>query len=119
MPFTFRFRLIFLIPLIALQACVGPFAALGTTGTAAASSVGTSATAAAVANPATAASIATTATTGKSPLEHVASAATKKECSFFNVFSGKSVCQDVVMPKVTDYSTPLTKPENPSTAGSQ
>jgi hypothetical protein len=119
MPFIPWIRLLLVVPFISLQACIGPLAVLGSSGTAAASAAGTSATTAAVANPATAASIASTVTTGKSPLEHVASAATKKECSFLNPLSGKPVCQEVVIPKVTDYSTPLTPPQNPDVAGSK
>jgi hypothetical protein len=81
-------------------------AVIGSTSTAAASTVGT----AAVANPSTAVSLASTATTGKSPLEHAASAATKKECSFFNVIGSKPICIEVVPPKVTDKSEPLKGP---------
>ncbi len=86
-----------------LIGCAAPLVALTSTGSAAASTAGT----AAVANPATAASVASTATTGKSPLEHAASAATKKECSFFNPLSAKPICIDVVIPTVTDKSEPL------------
>jgi hypothetical protein len=75
-----------------------------------ASSVGT----AAVANPSTAASLASTAATGKSPLEHAASVATKKECSFFNVFDSKPICIEVVLPKVTDNSMPILGPADTS-----
>lgn len=93
-----------------VQGCAAPLAALGTTSTAAASSAGTTVTTAAVANPMTATSLASTATTGKSPLEHAASAATKKECSFFHILNGKSICVDVVMPKIIDNSAPLAGP---------
>lgn len=86
--------------------CAAPLAVLSSSSTAAASSVG----AAAVANPGTAASLASTAATGKSPLEHAASAATKKECSFFNVIGSKPICIDVVAPVVTDKSEPLLGP---------
>lgn len=89
-----------------LTACAAPLVALSSTGTAAASTVGT----AAVANPSTAASLASTAATGKSPLEHAASAATKKECSFFNVIDSKPICIEVVLPKITDNSQPLFGP---------
>lgn len=92
--------------LIFIGGCAAPLAALSTSSTAAASSVG----AAAVANPGTAASLASTAATGKSPLEHAASAATKKECSFFNVIGSKPICVDVVLPTITDNSTPLLGP---------
>ena len=89
-----------------LSACAAPIAFLSSTGTAAASTVGT----AAVANPSTAASLASTAATGKSPLEHAASAATKKECSFFNVIDSKPICMEVVLPNISDKSEPLIGP---------
>jgi hypothetical protein len=89
---------------------MAPLAAIGSSGTAAASSVGTTVATAAVANPVTATSIASTAATGKSPLEHVASAATKKECNFTNIVGPKPICEDVVMPKIIDNSSPLTGP---------
>ena len=89
-----------------LTACAAPLAFLSSSGSAAASTVGT----AAVANPGTAASLASTATTGKSPLEHAASAVTKKECSFFNVIDSKPICIEVVLPTVTDKSEPLMGP---------
>jgi len=100
------------LSLLLLTGCVAPLAALGSTGTAAASSVGAAATSAAVANPMTAASLASTATTGKSPLEHAASAATKKECSFFNLVGSKAICIDVVLPPITDKSERLLGPED-------
>jgi hypothetical protein len=87
-----------------LASCIAPLAALGSSGTAAASSVGTAATTAAVANPMTATSIVSTAATGKSPLEHAASAATKKECSFLNVVGPKPICEDVPIPTINDKS---------------
>jgi hypothetical protein len=89
-----------------LSACAAPLAALSSSGTAAASTVGT----AALANPGTAVSLASSAATGKSPLEHAASAATKKECSFFNVIDSKPICIEVVLPTVTDKSEPLLGP---------
>lgn len=89
-----------------LTACAAPLAILSSSGTTVASTAGT----AAVANPSTAASLASTAATGKSPLEHVASAATKKECSFFNVMDSKPICIDIVLPTVTDKSEPLLGP---------
>ena len=89
-----------------LSACAAPLVALSSSGTATASAVGT----AAVANPGTAASLASTAATGKSPLEHVASAATKKECSFFNVIDSKPICIEITLPPVTDKSEPLFGP---------
>lgn len=94
------------IALYFLSGCAAPLAALSSSGTAAASSVG----AVAVANPGTAASLASTAATGKSPLEHAASAATKKECSFFNVIDGKPICIEITLPPVTDKSEPLLGP---------
>jgi hypothetical protein len=102
------FGFIFIVGL--LTACAAPLAVLSSGGTAAASSVG----AAAVANPGTAASLASTAATGKSPLEHAASAATKKECSFFNVIDSKPICIEVVLPTVTDKSEPLLSPSDSS-----
>jgi len=87
-----------------LSSCAAPLAALGASGTAAASSVGTTATTVAVANPMTATSIVSTATTGKSPLEHAASAATKKECSFINVIGPKPICEDIPIPTINDKS---------------
>ena len=87
-----------------LSSCAAPLAALGASGTAAASSVGTAATTVAVANPMTATSIVSTATTGKSPLEHAASAATKKECSFINVIGPKPICEDIPIPTINDKS---------------
>ena len=89
-----------------LTACAAPLAVLSSSGTAAASTAGT----AAVANPGTAVSLASTAATGKSPLEHAASAATKKECSFFNVIDSKPICIEVVLPTVTDKSELLLGP---------
>ena len=94
------------LSLAGISGCAAPLAVLSSSGSAAASSVG----AAAVANPGTAASLATTAATGKSPLEHAASAATKKECSFFNVIGSKPICVDVVLPTITDNSEPLLGP---------
>lgn len=83
--------------LIALQGCAAPLMA-------AASSVGTAAGSAAAASPMTAVSVTSTVTTGRSPLEHATSAATKKDCSFFNVFSSKPICEEIVIPVVQDRS---------------
>jgi hypothetical protein len=94
----------------ALQGCFAPLAALGSSGTAAASSAGTAVVSVAVANPSTAASLASTAVTGKSPLEHAASAATKKECHFWNALGPKPICEEIPLPTFTDYSTPLLGP---------
>jgi hypothetical protein len=99
-----------LISIIFLQGCAAPIAAIGASSTAAASSAGSSVVAVAVANPVTATSVASTVTTGKSPLEHAASAATKKECSFTNIIGPKPICEDVVIPKIIDKSAPLTGP---------
>jgi hypothetical protein len=93
-----------------LQGCAAPLAALGASSSAAASSAGTTVATAAVANPMTATSVASTVTTGKSPLEHAASAATKKECSFTNIVGSKPICEDVVLPKIIDNSSPLAGP---------
>jgi hypothetical protein len=95
---------------IFLSACVAPIAAMGASGTALSSTAGTSVASAAVANPVTATSIASTVTTGKSPVEHAASAATKKDCSFFNPLLAKPICIDIPVPTVTDNSTPLLGP---------
>lgn len=95
-----------LMSTLLMGGCAAPLAALGTAGTASASTAGTAATTAAVANPATAASLASTVTTGKSPLEHATSAATKKDCSLFNLVGGKAICIDVAMPGITDKSEP-------------
>jgi hypothetical protein len=95
---------------IFLSACVTPIAAIGASGTAASSTAGTSIATAAVANPVTAASVASTVTTGKSPLEHAASAATKKECSLFNLIGSQVICIEVTVPNITDNSTPLLGP---------
>jgi hypothetical protein len=85
------------ISLAGLQGCAAPIMA-------AASSVGTAAGSAAAASPMTAVSVGSTVTTGRSPLEHATSAATKKDCSFFNVFSSKPICEEIVIPVVQDRS---------------
>jgi len=87
-----------------LSGCALPFAAIGSAGTGAASTVGGTVATAAVANPSVAVSVASTVTTGKSPLEHAASEATKKECNFLNLLGPKPVCQELVLPKVMDHS---------------
>ena len=83
-----------------IQGCAAPLA----------SSAGTTVVTAAAANPMTATSVASTVATGKSPLEHVASAATKKECNFTNIIGPKPICEDVVLPKIIDNSSPLPGP---------
>ena len=93
-----------------LQGCVAPFAAVGATGSAAASSAGTAAASSAAAYPVTATSLASSAVTGKSPLEHAASAATKKECNFLNPLNSKPICVEVTVPPITDNSTPVLGP---------
>ena len=94
-----------IICFLSLQGCVAPIAAVS-----ASSSAGSAVATAAVANPMTATSLASTVATGKSPLEHAASAATKKECSFFNPLSGQSICIEMPVPTVTDNSAPLLGP---------
>jgi hypothetical protein len=100
----------FIFTLGLLSACAAPLAVISSGSTTAASAAGT----AAVANPGTTASLASSAATGKSPLEHAASAVTKKECSFFNVIDFKPICIDVVFPTVTDKSQPLLGPADSS-----
>jgi len=84
--------------------CALPLAAIGSAGSATASAAGGAVATAVVANPSTAISVASTATTGKSPLEHVASEATKKECNFLNLLGPKPVCQELVIAPIKDYS---------------
>jgi len=99
-----------IICFLSFQGCVAPIAAVSASSSAAASSAGSAVATAAVANPMTATSLASTVATGKSPLEHAASAATKKECSFFNPLSGQSICIEIPVPTVTDNSAPLLGP---------
>ena len=80
-----------------LSGCALPIAAT-------ANAVGGAITTAVIANPITAASITTTVATGKSPLEHAASQATKKECNFLNLLGPKPVCQELVIPVIRDHS---------------
>lgn len=87
-----------------LSGCALPLAAIGSAGAGAASAVGGSVATVAVANPSTAVSVASTVTTGKSPLEHAASQATKKECNFLNLLGPKPVCQEFVLPAIMDHS---------------
>ena len=91
-----------------LSGCALPLAAIGSAGAGAASAVGGTVATAAVANPSTAVSVASTVTTGKSPLEHAASQATKKECNFLNLLGPKPVCQELVLPKIMDHSQEMT-----------
>jgi hypothetical protein len=87
-----------------LTGCAAPLLALGSSATTVASSAGTAATSVAVANPTTAASAISTVTTGKSPLEHAASAATKQDCNFLNALGLKPICTDIPIPKIKDMS---------------
>jgi hypothetical protein len=99
-----------MVSCLGLQGCVAPIAAIGASSSTAASSAGSVVATAAVANPVTATSLVSTAATGKSPVEHAASAATKKDCSFFNPLLAKPICIDIPVPTVTDNSTPLLGP---------
>lgn len=87
-----------------ITGCAAPLIALGSSATTAASSVGGATATMAVANPSIAASTITTVTTGKSPLEHAASAATKQDCNFLNALGPKPICSDVPIPTVKDMS---------------
>jgi hypothetical protein len=95
---------------LSLTGCAAPLIALGSSTTAVAGSAGTVASSAAVANPSTAASLLSTATTGKSPLEHAASAATKQDCNFLNALGPKPICRDITIPVVKDLSEPYPGP---------
>jgi hypothetical protein len=90
--------------------CAAPLMALGGSATTAASTTGTAAVSVVVANPTTAASAISTATTGKSPLEHAASAATKQDCNFLNALGSKPICTDIPTPTVKDMSEPYLGP---------
>ena len=87
-----------------LTGCAAPLLAIGSSATTVASSAGTAAASVAVANPSTAASAISTVTTGKSPLEHAASAATKQDCNFLNALGPKPICSDIPVPKIKDMS---------------
>jgi hypothetical protein len=93
-----------------LTGCAAGLVALGSAGTTAASSASTTAVSVAIANPSTAASAISTATTGKSPLEHAASAATKQNCNFLNALGPKPICSDIPVPKIIDMSEPYLGP---------
>ncbi|MBU3593727.1 hypothetical protein ICN42_06405 [Polynucleobacter sp. 71A-WALBACH] len=93
-----------------LTGCAAPLMALGSSATGVASSAGTAAVSVAVANPSTAASAISTATTGKSPLEHAASAATKQDCNFLNALGPKPICTDIPTPAIKDMSEPYLGP---------
>ncbi len=93
-----------------LTGCAAPLMALGSSATSVASSAGTAAVSVAVANPSTTASAISTATTGKSPLEHAASAATKQDCNFLNALGPKPICSDIPVPTIKDMSEPYPGP---------
>jgi hypothetical protein len=93
-----------------LTGCAAPLVALGSSATTAASSVGTAAVSVAAANPSTAASALSTATTGKSPLEHAASAATKQDCNFLNALGPKPICVNIPVTPLKDMSEPYPGP---------
>ena len=103
-PAFFFFSLITLC--LNLTGCAAPLMALGSSATSVASSAGTAAASVAVANPSTAASAISTATTGKSPLEHAVSAATKQDCNFLNALGPKPICSDIPIPTIKDMSEP-------------
>jgi hypothetical protein len=95
---------------LGMMGCAAPLLALGSSATGVASSAGTAAVSVAVANPSTAASAISTATTGKSPLEHAASAATKQDCNFLNALGPKPICNDIPVPTIKDMSEPYPGP---------
>jgi hypothetical protein len=95
---------------LVLAGCAAPLVALGGATTSAASTAGSAAVSVAVANPSTAASAISTVTTGKSPLEHAASAATKQDCNFLNALGSKPICVDIPIPTITDKSEPYLGP---------
>jgi hypothetical protein len=101
---SLTYTLIIGFSIFILSGCALPLAAIGSAGTATASAAGGAVATAAVANPSTAISAVSTVTTGKSPLEHAASQATKKECNFLNLLGPKPVCQEFVMPPIMDHS---------------
>ena len=107
-PAFFFFSLITLC--LNLTGCAAPLMALGSSATSVASSAGTAAASVAVANPSTAASAISTATTGKSPLEHAVSAATKQDCNFLNALGPKPICSDIPIPTIKDMSEPYPGP---------
>jgi hypothetical protein len=93
-----------------ITGCAAPLLALGSSATSVASSAGTAAVSVAAANPSTAASAVSTVTTGKSPLEHAASAATKQDCNFLNALGPKPICSDIPVPTIKDMSEPYFGP---------
>jgi hypothetical protein len=101
---SLTYALIIAFSVFFFTGCALPLAAIGSAGTATAGAAGGAIATAAVANPSTAISVASTVTTGKSPLEHAASEATKKECNFLNLLGPKPVCQELVIPPIRDHS---------------
>lgn len=116
---TLLFRLYVVLGVFILSlgatGCAAPLIALGGATTTAASSAGSAAVSIAVANPSTAASAVSTATTGKSPLEHAASAATKQDCNFLNALGSKPICVDIPVPTINDKSEPFLGPADTPT----
>ncbi|HQR84507.1 MAG TPA: hypothetical protein PL192_06285 [Polynucleobacter sp.] len=104
---------------IGTTGCAAPLMALGSSTTAVASSAGTAAASVAVANPSTAVSAVSTVTTGKSPLEHAASAATKQDCNFLNALGSKPICIDIPIPQIKDMSEPYPGPADLPTLDKQ
>ncbi|OZB35006.1 MAG: hypothetical protein B7X60_14750 [Polynucleobacter sp. 39-45-136] len=94
---------------IGTTGCAAPLMALGSSTTAVASSAGTAAASVAVAN----------VTTGKSPLEHAASAATKQDCNFLNALGSKPICIDIPIPQIKDMSEPYPGPADLPTLDKQ
>jgi hypothetical protein len=95
---------------LSMMGCAAPLLALGSSATSVASSAGTAAVSVAAANPSTAVSAVSTVTTGKSPLEHAASAATKQDCNFLNALGPKPICSDIPIPTIKDMSEPYPGP---------
>lgn len=116
---TFLLRGLAIGALLSITGCAAPLMALGSSTTAVASSAGTAAASVAVANPSTAVSAVSTVTTGKSPLEHAASVATKQDCNFLNPLGFKPICVDIPIPQVKDMSEPYPGPADLSTTAKQ
>jgi hypothetical protein len=79
------FPILIIVSSVLLQSCAAPIVAIA-------------------ASPTTAISLTTFLVTGKSPLEHATSAATEKDCSFFNIFTTKPICQEYFIPALIDRS---------------
>lgn len=114
---AFLLRVLCIGILLSINGCAAPLMALGSSTTAVASSAGTAAASVAVANPSTAVSAVSTVTTGKSPLEHAASAATKQDCNFLNALGSKPICVDIPIPQVKDMSEPYPGPADRPSVG--